>query len=79
MADNRFRTGDIVSVTYRDGFDKSGKPILKTLDRAEVLSCDGKHLDVGYRDASSLDEVRFIELKFDMGDSDLLVKSCMPG
>jgi hypothetical protein len=71
-----FRKGDIVSVTYRDGYDAQDRPVLKTLERAEVLSCDGERLDVGYRDASSADEVRFVELSFNMKDSDLLVKEC---
>jgi hypothetical protein len=72
-----FRPGDIVSVTYRQGYTSEGKPILKTLERAEVLGCEGNRLNVGYRDASSLDEVLFVELSFDMKDSDLLVKECV--
>ncbi len=71
-----FRKGDIVSITYRSGFDKNGKPLMASLERAEVLSCDGDRLDVGYRDTSSKDEVRFVELSFNMKNSDLLVKEC---
>jgi len=72
-----FRKGDIVSVTYRSGWDKNGQPILKNLERAEVLGCAGDRLDVGYRDASSKDEVRFVELSFDMRNSDILIKECI--
>jgi hypothetical protein len=72
-----FREGDIVSVTYRSGSDRTGKPVLKTLENAEVLSCDSNRLVVGYRDASSLKEVKYVKLSFDMKDSDLLVKECI--
>lgn len=71
-----FRKGDIVSVTYREGYDRKGQPVYKTLERAEVLSCDGDRLDVGYRDTSSAKEVRFVELSFDMKASDILIKEC---
>ena len=72
-----FRKGDIVSVTFRSGSDRTGKSVLKTLENAEVLSCDGNRLDVGYRDASSLNEVKFVKVSFDMKDSDLLVRECI--
>ena len=76
--ENTFKKGDIVSIKYRSGLDKSGKPAFKTLERAEVLSCDGNHLKVGYRVVPNTvaDGVDFVERSFDMSSPDFVGAHC---
>jgi hypothetical protein len=76
---NTFRKGDIVEIKYQGGSDNNGKPIIKTLEGAEVLSCDGNHLKVGYRVVpnSPTGEVDFIERSFDMSSPDFVGAQCV--
>ncbi len=56
-------TGDLVSVTFRNGYDASGAPVLTTL-RAEYLGDDGRTLRLGYRDTPTWDGVDYTVLAF---------------
>jgi hypothetical protein len=50
-----FNKGDIVSITFRNGYDKRGNPILDTLDRAEVLEFSDDWLSVAVRNVLTSD------------------------
>jgi hypothetical protein len=74
-----FKKGDIVSVTYRDGYDKNDKPVIKTLERAEVLGREGDYLKIGYRQVPNnwTDGVDYIELDFNMSSADVIMSRCL--
>ena len=74
-----FKKGDIVSVNYRDGYDKNGQPIIKTIERAEVLGCEGDYLKLGYRQVPNnwKDGVNFVELDFDMRSAEIIMSQCV--
>jgi hypothetical protein len=57
--------GDVVSVTFRNGFDGEGTPILTTIERAEYLGCENGLIKVAYRQAD-WDYVDWVELDFDL-------------
>jgi hypothetical protein len=76
---NTFRKGDVVEIKYQSGKDKNGNPVIKTLDGAEVLSCEGNHLKVGYRVVPNTaeDGVDFVERSFDMSSPDFVGAHCV--
>ena len=41
--------GDVVSVSYRRGYDKQGNPIIETYDKCIVEEINGSHIKVSYR------------------------------
>jgi len=43
------KKGDVVSVSYRSGYDKQGNPIMETYDKCIVEEINGSHLRVSYR------------------------------
>ena len=72
-----FRKGDILSITFRNGYDKDGNPSMLTLDRAEVLGCKDGLLQVAYRDVDKAhDDVEINRVVFNIRTSDALVKQC---
>lgn len=69
-----FSKGDIVSITFRNGVDRSGNAVLLTLERAEVLNdCEDGLLKVSYRNLESADQVEIDELTFNVRSSDLIM------
>jgi hypothetical protein len=71
-----YSTGDIVSVTYRDGVKKNGQPDIKTIERAEVLGCGGDQLKLAYRNMPGDGSVEYVELDFDMKSSENILAQC---
>ena len=68
-----FKTGDIVSLTFRNGYDKNGNPILETLDRVEVLGYSDKWLHLSFRNVNTPDgSVELEKLSFRIKKSDIL-------
>ncbi|MFH1232188.1 MAG: hypothetical protein V1709_11910 [Planctomycetota bacterium] len=68
-----FKTGDIVSLTFRNGYDKNGNPILETLDRVEVLGYSDDWLQVSFRNVNTPDgSVELEKLSFRIKKSDIL-------
>ena len=43
------KKGDLVSITYRTGYDKKGNPIMETLDRCVVDEINGANITVSHR------------------------------
>ena len=43
------KKGDVVSVSYRSGYDKHGNPIMETYDKCIVEEINGAHIEVSYR------------------------------
>ena len=41
--------GDLVSVSYRRGYDKQGNPVLETYEKCIVDEINGSHIKVSYR------------------------------
>ena len=75
-----YKKGDILSITFRNGLDRDGKPIIMTIDRAEVLGCAGGKLQVIYRDVDkSHSDVEIDRLVFNISTSDILMKQCETG
>jgi hypothetical protein len=74
------KKGDIISITFRNGYDKSGNPQWMTLDRAEVLGFENGLLKVAYRDVEkSHDDVEIKKIVFNIRMSDALMKQCESG
>jgi hypothetical protein len=72
-----YKKGDILSITFRNGYDAEGKPVMLTLERAEVLGCSGGRLQVTYRDVNRQhDDVEIDGIAFDISMSDVLMKQC---
>ncbi len=43
------KKGDVVSVSYRRGYDIKGNPIMETFDRCVVEEINGSQIQVSYR------------------------------
>ena len=43
------KKGDVVSVSYRSGYDKQGNPVMETYDKCIVDDINGSHIKVSYR------------------------------
>ena len=43
------KKGDVVSVSYRKGYDKQGNPLMETYDRCVVEEINGSHIKVSCR------------------------------
>ena len=72
-----YKKGDLLSITFRNGYDPDGKPVMTTLERAEVLACDGGRLQVTYRDLdNSHDDVEIDRIVFNISTSDVLMHQC---
>jgi len=41
--------GDVVSVSYRRGYDKQGNPVMETYDKCIVEEIKGNNIKVSYR------------------------------
>jgi hypothetical protein len=74
---NMYSAGDIVSVTFRDGVKKNGEPDIKTIERAEVLGCEGDYLKIAYRNMPPDGSVEYIELDFNMKSAELILAQCI--
>ena len=75
-----YRKGDVLEITFRNGYDKAGKPVMMTLERAELLSCTDGLLQVAYRDLdASHDDEEIDRLVFNIKTSDALMKQCQTG
>jgi hypothetical protein len=48
--------GDVVSVSYRSGYDKQGNPIMETYDKCIVEEINGSHIKVSYRVVGQSDD-----------------------
>jgi len=72
-----YKKGDILSITFRNGYDSKGNPIMMTLDRVEVLGCGDGLLQVAYRDVDKWhDDVEIDRIVFNISASDILMKQC---
>ena len=75
-----YKKGDILSITFRNGYDRDGKPVLMTLERAEVLGYADGRLQVTYRDLDrSHEDVEIDRIVFNISTSDILMKQCETG
>ena len=75
-----YKKGDILSITFRNGCDSDGKPLMLTLERAEVLGYSDGLLQVTYRDLdSSHNDVEIDRIVFNIRTSDMLMKQCETG
>jgi hypothetical protein len=75
-----FKKGDILSITFRNGYDSQGNPIMMTIDRAEVLDCGNGLLQVAYRDVdSSHSDVEIDRIVFNISTSETLMDQCRTG
>jgi hypothetical protein len=75
-----YKKGDILTITFRNGYDAEGKPVMLTLERAEVLGCASGRLQVTYRDVDSQHaDVEIDSIAFDISMSDVLMKQCETG
>ncbi len=75
-----YKKGDILSITFRNGYDRDGKPVLMTLERAEVLGYADGRLQVTYRDLDeSHDGVEINRIVFNIQTSDVLMGQCETG
>jgi len=69
-----FNKGDIISFTFRNGYDKNGNPVFETLNRAEVLECTENWLRVSFRNVNTPDgSVELEKLSFRIKLSDILL------
>jgi hypothetical protein len=50
-----FNKGDIISISFRNGYDKHDNPIIETLERAEVLEFSDDWLSVAVRNVLTSD------------------------
>jgi hypothetical protein len=50
------KKGDVVSVSYRSGYDKQGNPVMETYDKCIVEEINGSHIKVSYRVIGKSDE-----------------------
>ena len=75
-----YKKGDILSITFRNGVDREGKPVMMTIERAEVLGCANGRLQVTYRDVDkSHSDVEIERIVFDISTSEVLMKQCETG
>ncbi len=70
------RKGDIVSVSYRSGYDKQGNPVMETYDKCVVEEINGSHIKVSYRvfgksDAGK-DEIEVHTMSFNVNSPDFV-------
>jgi hypothetical protein len=72
-----FKKGDILTLTFRNGYDAQGQPIWVTLERAEVLGCANGRLQVTYRDLdASHSDVEIDQIAFDISSQGEIIKQC---
>jgi hypothetical protein len=68
--------GDVVSVSYRSGYDKQGNPIMETYDKCIVEEINGSHVKVSYRIIGKSDEgkeeVEVITMSFNVNSPDFI-------
>ena len=50
------KKGDVVSVSYRKGYDKQGNPVMETLDRCVVDEINGSNIKVSCRVIGQADD-----------------------
>jgi hypothetical protein len=68
-----FNKGDIISISFRNGYDKQDNPIIETLERAEVLEFSDDWLSVAVRNVLTSDgSVELDELIFRIHLSNIL-------
>jgi len=68
--------GDVVSVSYRSGYDKHGNPIMETYDKCIVEEINGSHIKVSYRIVGQSDEgkeqVQVVTMSFNVNSPDFV-------
>jgi hypothetical protein len=68
--------GDIVSVSYRRGYDKQGNPLMETYDRCVVEEINGSHIKVSCRligqSPNGKDAVEIHTMSFDVNSPDFI-------
>jgi hypothetical protein len=64
--------GDIISITFRNGYDENGEPVFETLDRAEVLELNDEWLQVSFRNMDNPEgDVVLEKLSFRISSCDI--------
>ncbi len=70
------KKGDVVSVSYRTGYDKQGNPVMETYDRCVVEEMNGSHIKVSCRiigtSPDGKDEVEIHSMSFDVNSPDFV-------
>jgi hypothetical protein len=70
------KKGDIVSVSYRHGYDKQGNPVVETYDKCVVDEINGSHVKVSYRVVGKAengkDEVEVVSMSFNINSPDFI-------
>ena len=70
------KKGDIVSVSYRKGYDKRGSPIMETYDRCIVEEISGSNIKVSCRvigqSANGKDTVEVHTMSFNVNSPDFV-------
>ena len=68
--------GDVVSVSYRSGYDKQGNPVMETYDKCIVEEINGSHIKVSYRvigqAENGKDEVEVVTMSFNVNSPDFI-------
>lgn len=68
--------GDVVSVSYRSGYDKQGNPVMETYDKCIVEEINGSHVKVSYRvigqAENGKDEVEVVTMSFNVNSPDFI-------
>ena len=68
--------GDVVSVSYRSGYDKQGNPVMETYDKCIVEEINGSHIKVSYRviaqSADGKDLVEVHTMSFNVNSPDFV-------
>ena len=71
-----FKKGDVVSVSYRRGYDKKGNPVMETYDRCVVEEMNGSHIKVSCRiigsSADGKDSIEIHTMSFDINSPDFV-------
>jgi hypothetical protein len=65
------KKGDVVSVTFRSGYDKNGDAVMQTLDKCEVGTVTGSVVCVNYRLVVE-DHVEIRQLTFDINSPEFV-------
>jgi hypothetical protein len=70
------KKGDVVSVSYRKGYDKQGNPVLETYEKCVVEEINGSHIKVIYRvieqTPDGKDSVEFHTMSFNVNSPEFI-------
>jgi hypothetical protein len=76
------KKGDIISVSYRRGYDKQGNPVMETYDKCIVEEIQGSHIKVSYRVVGQSDEgkeqVQVLTMSFNVNSPDFVSVTPLP-